>query len=481
MRRLMMGWFGLIFWLMMLPVLAQGVEQPLIAYFNEQLHRYDGTQLVPWDGCDTGGEPPTGEFSAAPDSSLMYMGTLPVRVQQIIDEQGGIGGGPLPTNIWVCDRVSGSATPVATQPDDFSFFNSDQPDVFTIRSSAVWSPDGTRLAWAEGNFTGDEYTLIIHNTQTGETLSRVLTEVPQPDIGIPSPPMVLWGGDFIVIPSGNFDIDTGQQIETITVYSDTGEFLAQNAYFESGENTPFVADRHMALSDDGVRMLVQFDDGRWGAVEPMTGVFNYINAQPQIISASATDAGAIRMAFETPFNADWEMLTANDSSGVYEGYPPGRVAIAPEGNGFAVADSMLRIWRAGDAMRPISGSDGFADDFGARLIWAGYYWRIGGTPLPPDQPLEMTPESCPNTQPSRLYEGMMARVVPGTAANNLRESPTINAARIGSIPAGGELLVIAGPVCADGYAWFNVQYDDLTGWTAEGSTSQYWLEELPPR
>jgi len=83
--------------------------------------------------------------------------------------------------------------------------------------------------------------------------------------------------------------------------------------------------------------------------------------------------------------------------------------------------------------------------------------------------------NCPGALPSRLVIGGQARVTPGDS-NNIRQRPSLDSARIGQIPAGGTFQVLEGPTCADGYAWWRVNYAGTVGWTAESGNSVYWLE-----
>lgn len=76
---------------------------------------------------------------------------------------------------------------------------------------------------------------------------------------------------------------------------------------------------------------------------------------------------------------------------------------------------------------------------------------------------------------SRLEVGMTARVTPGPA-NNVRAEPQTGAPLVGQIPGGDELTVIDGPVCADKFTWWQVDYDGLVGWTVEGTPEEYWIE-----
>jgi hypothetical protein len=107
--------------------------------------------------------------------------------------------------------------------------------------------------------------------------------------------------------------------------------------------------------------------------------------------------------------------------------------------------------------------------------------NIGQQPLPTATP-DTANWSCTNTLPPRLQVEMRAMVsLDPPLPNTVRRMPRIDGEKIGKIPAGQEVNVLAGPICADGYFWWNV-YDrenTMGGWTAEGDDENYWLEPLP--
>lgn len=84
--------------------------------------------------------------------------------------------------------------------------------------------------------------------------------------------------------------------------------------------------------------------------------------------------------------------------------------------------------------------------------------------------------TCPGALPSRLAAGQQGRVTPGSP-NRMRDVPTTAGTRIGEIPGGAVFTVLEGPTCADGYAWWRVNYGGLVGWTAEAGL-EYWLEPM---
>lgn len=87
--------------------------------------------------------------------------------------------------------------------------------------------------------------------------------------------------------------------------------------------------------------------------------------------------------------------------------------------------------------------------------------------------------SCPGALASRLVVGEQGRVGPG-GANNVRSEAATSGQLLGQIPGGGAFIVLEGPVCGEGFAWWRVDYNGLTGWTAEGQGTDYWLEPAGP-
>ena len=86
---------------------------------------------------------------------------------------------------------------------------------------------------------------------------------------------------------------------------------------------------------------------------------------------------------------------------------------------------------------------------------------------------------CPTVLPSRMLVGEFGRVTLTGGANRLRTSPTTDGTLLGTIPEGEVFEVLAGPICADNFAWYQVDFDAEIGWTAEGDNSEYFLELLP--
>ncbi len=83
---------------------------------------------------------------------------------------------------------------------------------------------------------------------------------------------------------------------------------------------------------------------------------------------------------------------------------------------------------------------------------------------------------------SRLVAGELARVSvdPGQTLR-LRSAPGLSAATSARLNRGEILIVVEGPVCADGYPWWQLQTaEGLPGWAAEGSGSAYFLEPVAP-
>jgi uncharacterized protein YraI len=73
---------------------------------------------------------------------------------------------------------------------------------------------------------------------------------------------------------------------------------------------------------------------------------------------------------------------------------------------------------------------------------------------------------------------MTGRVVPLGDANRMRSVPSLNGEALGRIPPAATFEVLDGPVCGDGYTWYQVDFLGIVGWTAEGDLEDYWIEPL---
>jgi hypothetical protein len=81
--------------------------------------------------------------------------------------------------------------------------------------------------------------------------------------------------------------------------------------------------------------------------------------------------------------------------------------------------------------------------------------------------------TCPRSPKPRLIVGKQGQVTPGDP-NALRESPT--GPTIGRIPGSAFFDVIGGPQCGDkSRTYWQVNYNGMVGWTAEGEGKIYWL------
>jgi hypothetical protein len=159
-----------------------------------------------------------------------------------------------------------------------------------------------------------------------------------------------------------------------------------------------------------------------------------------------------------------------------------RISLSPSGDTIAFSDYLpestryedtVRVWRDGQGANI---PDVAANQIVNQVAWGPMAWRVragqtSGAPVP-------NAVTCPGFPALRLAVSGQGRVVENLPPNNVRSEPTISSLRLGEIPGGGMFTVIGGPVCADNYAWWQVDYNGLIGWTAEGEGETYWLEPL---
>jgi len=92
-------------------------------------------------------------------------------------------------------------------------------------------------------------------------------------------------------------------------------------------------------------------------------------------------------------------------------------------------------------------------------------------------------QACPDAPQSRLHVGDEALVGsdPQTA-NRVRQQASSDSTKVGTINPDEHVEIIGGPQCNQGLVWWEIRSlsSGLTGWTAEGDASSYWLVPLIP-
>lgn len=83
-------------------------------------------------------------------------------------------------------------------------------------------------------------------------------------------------------------------------------------------------------------------------------------------------------------------------------------------------------------------------------------------------------DGCPAQAALPFLPGMSGQVTAG-ASNRLRSTPSLAGDVVSEIPGGTTVYVLDTPRCADGFRWWRVVYNGVMGWTAEGSSSGYFL------
>lgn len=442
-KLIVFGVFAALFVLIGTGVSRAQNQQPPVILMNGDLWIVDGTILT---NVTNDGNICCAELS--PDGTkIAYKGG-----PQIVVQRGSL-------DVMVLNLTTLEITPIAIQPADGG------PDNAILRSGPTWSPDGTRLAWGElhyPSFAPETNRLVIYDFNRGDT-QVLVTQLPDSSLAGPSPSTPTWGGSGLAAVSFEYDADW---VTSIQVYSDQDGSLLSSTRIPENDAQRFSNYRwvHGSGLDE---IAVQYNPaGNWILLNPLTGNLHPAYAVPELYNPLAL--GSAAMTFTYDLNADHYSWTIT--------YPDGhqvegqnrwgihQIALGPDGQTLAqiTTDGILTFLRPdGNVTEGPALND---TDFSASLYWGPTAWRI------------VQLAACGEALPPRLIVGAGGMVRANTTPNNLRDQPATGDI-IGELQPGDDFWVIEGPECADGLYWWKVDnYNGTVGWTAEGDSSEYWLE-----
>jgi hypothetical protein len=445
---------------------------------------YLGDAPQPLSTCQPEGEQIRSQLLLSPDGTRIAFKTWDRVSVEAVEREGGIGGGDLYGNIWICDLTTGTLKQAANQPMNTSLLTPGVPDLGVVRSIPSWSPDGTSLAWSELRYPieGDAINHLVTYNIEADSITPVADF---PISGVPVPIDPKWGSAGIAVHLANLinpdDTDFSSQM---VVYDTLGNILSSTTLQSEGD---VMWDYEWVSDSDQSFIAVLYHSGEWQLIDPFTGstrmlepgavveIFNPVmpyGASAYVVTYSGTDL---------PIGFEWFAVYPNNTSGEalidsleFQGNLMQHPIPSPDGQSVFYQSDLVYRWQNGEilpAQIPSAPDDPFAS-----AVWTPTAWRIRRGQVADDDspPAAVT---CPGTLPSRLVVGAQGLVTPGEP-NNMRDQATTDSTVIAQIPSGGTFTVLEGPVCGDNMAWWMVDYEGIRGWTAEGDINVYWLEPI---
>lgn len=460
--------------LMMQPVRAQDAFPPPLKIVDGTVSA-GGSKPI-GNFCETG-EKVLGIGSSSPDGSYVLIETQPLIVVDALERVGGIGGGPLPNNYWLCDQHTGMARPLAMQPDGASFFIEGAVDRVSVYAPPVFSPDGATLYWtAYRSYDPNPDWLTTYTLATGARVETPLVLLER--YGVPRPlrftitSQALWFWGSFVLSNEPFAADT------VILRTDFAGTLQQ----QYPQNLLFEPEAVLRVPHDNAeQLLLVYPAGSPEGIQlfnPDTGSVSDVALES--LRVAGGDAG---LAFAPAAGNDGIIWTLVQDGAALTDATGQALAIQT-----AALLDLAQLASTGSDARVLtllsaaldSTTNNFSEPLAtllnspanrAFLLWGAREWRIDAT-------MDAAAFACPDFVESRLKIGAEGRVIDATP-NRIRSEPTLNGIYLGQIEGGDRFMVLDGPVCADGYAWWYVEYGSLLGWTVEGQGSEYWLEPAP--
>ena len=378
-------------------------------------------------------------------------------------------------DIWIVDISSGQFDRIADQ--------SGASAAGIRRSVPAWSPDGRRLAWLQidpGLQPHDRASLQIYSldSRAARTLASDLAlGSSASDVQLPA---LQWGDGGIARLLVAGDPSPRQLLE---LYDPGHGGRRQYELGWAGDRGAWARDVFWARHGGRAALLLGIQD-YWLALDPRDGSRARLSDPPRLKNRQlegGLQLMPVAMASGGGWQFRWHALIHGGSSdtGFISSAVGGQHQPALSSSGQQMAwqgGDRISIWYPGIATQERSQSiahKAFPIPDPISVVWAPTEWITSGrdagfTVVTPQDPAGICALS------PQLRVGGQA-IVSGGLANRVRSDASLSAVIVGRISGGTVVEVRAGPICADGYHWYQVQSANISGWSAEGGGGDYWL------
>jgi hypothetical protein len=465
--------------------LALSLAQPVAAQEGDYLYFIHDNTIWRWEADEElvqiGEKFPNRIATAklSPTAENLLVVTYREDIRKLIEAECPCGG-TIPTGeeYWALDLQSGETFPVFQQPEVVE----DDSEVKYV-GSPLWSPDGTKIAWAQNleysdihvyDLTTEEASVAIEGVQAQTLVSNLTYLSTWTETGI-WVTQVDYSENYKPIPAGVAIYDlSGDIVAEIPPYH---ELAGLPDYQDNETYLDYEYGNHYIFQEEGRDVFLthsltgwQLLDVRTGEVEPLNdGILWQIALGAEETSARVSpgimdDASLPSYNVYIPENifvtklSNLNFFFSTTGRTLVTNVEGNRVTIAriPQEGGQA---TITLPWRPDGT---IGRQSGYQLRRGVGALLAGI--RCSGSNLP---------FRIPTASPQ--YNLSHPAHVLGEVANSIRQDPNRNAGLLGSIPGGDSFAVIDGPRCNDGIAWYKVRYNEIEGWTAEGEDFEYYL------
>ena len=472
---------------------------PLVIVANGIIYQFDGNFYVPYSAC----QPDEVIRTMRGADGRIAFTTVSLKTNLTLDAFDFGEYTIVPDNLWVCDTNTSTLTLVSGQADNFTEVIGVLNNNLVLHSDPAWSGDGRYMAWTELRRPEFKFYVGVYDVTTGTSIVRPLVTSSEGYVDVPVPLQVHWVNDgFVLLDTRHIDTGSGSNLQvdpvlqTLRYDNQANRVGTTDLISAPGVNTYyFPFEVIVVTTNQGDFLAFNYQPGGWYLVDPISGQQTPMIGQPELVSRDVANSVVLQFTVSEQINRSWQLqgTDARFNNTVFDN----NVVISPDGSQVAVfLDNQVDIYsRSG---QPQALDDYFPLTTGIRMLnWGDAVYRIsvsqigapqiGASPVGVQQPGTQQPGSqqpdgsgitlqCEGTQVSRLREGFYGRVTDNGFANNLRSEPSLTAELLAQIQGGETFTIITGPVCAEGYAWWEISYQGQRGWTVEGNNRTYWLE-----